>query len=103
MIIAMIDNCNDCSFAIKIANEAAAEKTKEYMQEGLSAWYCAAHTPIDYEGEYFSKEEVESFYDAGYAEPTEELLTKNGIEFELVDIEYDEDGNVTNADEIITY
>ncbi len=103
MVIALIDNCNDLNFAIKIANEADAEKTKKYMEEGLSAWYCAAHTPTDYEGECFSKEEVEDFYYLGYAEPAEFLLKKDGIEFETVDIEYDEDGNVTNADEVITY
>lgn len=99
----MIDVQNDCSFAIKFANKAVKEKVEEYMREGLKAWYCAAHTPVDYEGKYWENEDVECFYDLGYAEPTLELLSRDNIEHEIVDIEYDEDDNVKNADEVIYY
>ncbi len=103
MIIAIIDVQNDCSFAIKFANEAERERVEDYMQEGLRAWFCAAHDPVDYNGKYWKNEDVERFYGAGYVEPTEELLNEAGIEFELVDIEYDEDENISNADGVIYY
>ena len=99
----MIDVQNDCSFAIKFTNEAAKEKVEEYMREGLDAWYCAAHVPVDYNGKYWSKEDVEGFYWLGYAEPTCELLDRDGIEHEVIDIEYDEDENVVGADEVFYY
>ena len=103
MIIAEIDNYNDCSFAIKFTDESAKEKVEKYMQEGLKAWYCAAHVPVDYDGEYWTNEEVENFYWDGYAEPTMELLQREGIEAECVDIEYDDDENVINADLVVEY
>lgn len=102
MVIAMIDTENDCSFAIKIANDAAKEKVKEYMKEGLGAWFCATD-PESYNKDHFTKEEVEGFYWCGYAAPTCELLDKNGIEHEVIDIEKDEDGNAKNADEVFYY
>lgn len=101
MIIAQIDDCNDCSFAIKFEDESAKETVKEFMKEGLAAWY-AATNPEEYEGNSFSKEEVKGFYWEGYTEPTIELLEKKGIESECVDIEYDEHGSI-NADEVILY
>lgn len=103
MILAMIDEENDCSFAVMFANETTKEKVEEYMREGLDAWHCAADVPVDYEGKYWTNEDVECFFDLGYAEPTAELLDRFGIEHEIVDIEYDEDGNVSNADEVIYY
>ena len=102
MIIAITDS-NDCDFAIKFADDAVKEKVEEYMREGLEAWYCAAHVPVDYEGKYWTNEDVNGFYGSGYAEPTIELLDRFGIEHELVDIVYDEDGNVANADKVICY
>ena len=102
MVIAMIDTENDCSFAVKIANDAAKDKAEEYMQEGLRAWFCATD-PESYDKDYFTKEEVEGFYWCGYAEPTSELLDKNGIEHEVIDIERDENGKVTNADVVFCY
>lgn len=103
MIIAQIDNFNDCSFAIKFADEAAKEKVEEYMREGLEAWYCAAHVPVDYDGKFWTNEDVECFYGMGYAEPTMELLQRDGIEGECVDIEYDDEGNIINADIVVEY
>ena len=102
MVITIVDQ-NECNFAIKFANEAVKEQVKDYMKEGLKAWYCAANVPVDYEGKYWTNEDVKGFYGLGYAEPTIELLDRFGIEHELVDIEYDEDGNVKNADEVICY
>lgn len=102
MILAMTDS-NECNFAIRFANEAARDQVEEYMREGLEAWYCAAHVPVDYEGKYWTNEDVECFYGMGYAEPTIELLDRFGIEHELVDIEYDENGDIANADEVICY
>lgn len=111
MILAIIDAYNDCSFSLKIADESSKEtvdKVKKYMLEGLDAWYCAAHTPVDYEGTLFSCEEVANFYDLGYAEPTEILLGRDGIGYELVDMnessdEDDEDDCEVNADEVLYY
>ena len=102
MIIAQIDNENDCSFAIKFADETAKEKVIEYMEAGLSAWYEAAHDEIE-DDEYFTADEKESFYWLGYAEPTLELMAKNHIDGDCVDIEYDNNGNVINADAVVYY
>lgn len=102
MVIAMIDVYNDCSFAIKIMDDTVKEKVKEFMEKGLSAWNCATHSE-DYEEDLFTKEEIEGFYWSGYAEPTYELLERNDIKGERIDIEYDEDGCVTNADEVFYY
>ena len=102
MILAMIDAQNECNFAIKFDDESQKEKVKEYMQAGLKAWYTAAH--VDIEGnEYFTAEEIEAMYGDGYAEPTMELLDRYGIKGELVDIEYDDDDYVINADECFYY
>ena len=102
MILAITDS-NECNFAIRFANEAARDQVEEYMREGLEAWYCAAHVPVDYNGKYWTNEDVEGFYGLGYAEPTSELLDRDGIEHEIVGIEYDENGDISNADEVICY
>ena len=54
MVIAQIDHENDCSFAIKFADEAAKEKVMEFMNVGLEAWYAAAH-PETWDKTYWSK------------------------------------------------
>ena len=102
MVIAQIDHENDCSFAIKFADETAKEKVKEFMEAGLGAWYEAAHDEIE-DDKYFTAEEKEGFYWAGYAEPTLELMKREGIEGGCIDIERDENGNVINADVVIEY
>ncbi len=102
MVVAMVDVCNDCSFAIKFADATQKEKVEECMSKGLAAWY-AATDPEKYDGDYFTQEEVEGFYWSGYAEPTLELLKKHGIDGDVVDIEYDENGCVINADESFYY
>ena len=101
MIIAMLDN-NDCNFAIKFNDKSQKKKIKEFMRAGLSAWYQAANEDIE-GNEYFTAEEIEGMYDLGYAEPTCELLERNGIEAECIDVEYDENDCVCNADEVIRY
>ena len=101
MTIAIVDQ-NECNFGIKFEDESLKEKVKEYMQEGLAIWYMAAHDPEEIEeNKYFTKEEILAFYGSGYAEPTMELLTKDGIQFECIDLEYDDDGEVINVDEVI--
>lgn len=102
MVIAMIDNLNDCSFAIEFKDESQKEQVKKSMCVGLDAWYAAAHIDT-YEGTEFTKEDVEGYYGAGYAEPTSDLLLKKGIEHKTIDIEYNEDGEVINADEAFYY
>ena len=98
MVIAITDS-NDCDFAVQFDNADDAEKVKSCMRKGLNAWYCAAH-PDSYEGTDFTKEEIEGFYWEGYAEPTQILLDRNGIASKVVDIEVDENYEVT-ADEVI--
>ena len=102
MIIAMLDAQNDCSFAIKFDDVSRKDEVKKYMQVGLNAWYSATN-PEDYEGDYWDKDEIESFYWSGYAEPTLELLERFGIKGACLDIECDDDDNVINVDEAFYY
>ena len=99
MIIGYFDN-NDCDFAIEVKPEYK-EQVKKFILEGISAWYGAAHTEIE-PTEHFTVDDIESFYGSGYAEPTEELLTKHNIDFKLIDLIYDNDGElITHVDECI--
>ena len=92
MVLAIFDN-NDLDFAVKFKDVSQKEKVKKYMIAGLAAWYAAAHCDEDDEDyEYFTRKEIESFYGSGYAEPTMELLERNGIEAEIISVQYDEDG-----------
>ena len=102
MVIAMIDNFNDCSFAIEFKDKSQKEQIKKYMRVGLDAWMAATNVDT-YEGTEFTKEDVEGYYGAGFAEPTSDLLLKKGIEHKTIDIEYNEDGEVINADEAFYY
>jgi len=97
MRVAIIDGAgNDLSFVLNVPYEDI-ELTKKLGVEGLLAWYCASH-PEDWEDdEYFTRDDVESFYDLGYAEPAMMLLDKHGIKYTLEDVEYDE------KDEIVCY
>lgn len=98
MKIAFHDD-NDLDFTIEFMDESKKDKVIECMEKGISAWYRATD-PENYEGDDFTIEEVEGFYWDGYAEPTETLLKREGIEFELVENEYANDGNLV-ADEIV--
>lgn len=104
MTIAIFDD-NECNFAVKFDDESAKEKVVKYMIAGLRAWYAAAHDNLDEDDlEYFSQEDIEGFYDAGYAEPTCELLDRDGIKHEIIDIEYDIHNQlITQIDEEIWY
>lgn len=102
MVIAICDS-NNQSFAVKFDDDSVKEQVKTCMKEGLDVWYCAAHVPVDYEGSLFTKEEVEDFYDLGYAEPTEILLDRLGISYEIADIETDDDDFIINVDEVIDF
>lgn len=92
MVVAYTDS-NDCNFAVKFENEADLHKVEEAVTAGIRAWYSATDDEIE-GNEYFSSDEIEGFYAAGYAEPTMELLEKWGIAHEIVDVEYDENENV---------
>ena len=101
MIIAILDS-NECNFAVKFNDESQKEKVIEYMKGGLDSWYGTSCDEIE-DNKYFTAEEIEGFFQLGYAEPTEELLVRNGIEAEVIDVEYDDDGKVINADKVIWY
>ena len=100
MRIAFHDD-NDLDFTLVIKDESKKDKVIECMEKGIDAWY-GATDPEHYKGDAFTKEEVEGFYWEGYAEPTEILLKREGIEFELVEDEYNEDGERI-ADVIVCY
>lgn len=102
MTIALLDQQNECNFAIRFEDVSLKDKVKELMIAGLDSWYEAAYDEIE-DNDYFTAEEIEGMYNDGYAEPTLELLERNGIKGECVDIEYDEDDCVINADEVIYY
>ena len=101
MIIAIVDQ-NECNFAIQFDDESKAEKVEELMVAGLSSWYEAAHEDIE-DNDYFKAEEIEMMYNDGYAEPTLTLLEREGIKGEIIDVEYDDYGDVINADKVIVY
>lgn len=98
MVIAYTDQ-NECDFAIRFDDESKADKVKEAIEVGINAWYEAANDDIE-PNEYWDKEYIEGFYDCGYAEPTMELLDMWGIKHEVVDVEYDDNGNVI-CDELV--
>lgn len=82
---------NDCDFAF-IVDEANAEEVQRLGKIGLEAWYAAAHDDVeDKILKYFSLEDIDNFYWAGYAEPAMELLDRAGIEYELVEKEEEND------------
>lgn len=98
MILACLDSCNDLNFSLRIDPKDLKE-TVDCVDKGMLAWYCATH-PEDWEDDDdFSREDIESFYDLGYCEPTEMLLNKRGIQYELLDIEIDDDGEAV-ADKV---
>ena len=98
MRIAYTDQ-NECDFTLVIKDESMADKVAECMEKGMEAWY-AATRPEQYDGDAFTKEEVEGFYWEGYATPTCELLEKEGVEYELVADAYIDDGEII-ADRIV--
>lgn len=102
MVIALLDQQNECNFSIRFDDESKKEMVKEFMRAGLSAWYEAAHDDIE-ENRYFTADEIAGFYDAGYGEPTLVLLKRYHVKADLIDCEYDEDDCVVNADEVIFY
>ena len=103
MILGVFDSFNDCDFGIKFEDADKLELVKKLALAGLGAWYQAAHEDIEGD-EYFTAEEIEGFYDSGYAEPTSELLDRYEIEHEIIHLEFDDDGEcITECDEIIEY
>lgn len=94
MKIGIIDGAgNDLTFVLEV-EEKDADIAMKCGAKGLDAWYCASH-PEDWENdEYFTQEDVDSFYDLGYAEPAEMLLERYCVSYKLLDPEYDEDDNL---------
>ena len=102
MILGVVDWQNDCNFGIEFDAKEKLELVKKLAIDGLATWYQAAHD--DKTNEYFTKDEVEAFYDSGYAEPTSELLDRYGITHKIVDLKYDENNEcVTKCDEVVWY
>lgn len=62
------------------------EFCKKLIKAGVDAWHQAANG--DYENKYFTVEEIESFYWAGYAEPASELLNRHRIRHKVLNPEY---------------
>lgn len=94
MKVAIIDGGgNDLDFVLDVALEDI-ELTKRLGVKGLLAWYCASHPEDWKDDEDFTRDDVDSFYGLGYAEPAMMLLEKHGIAYTLMDPEYDPDGNL---------
>lgn len=103
MILGVLDS-NDCDFGIKFEDADKLDLVKKLARDGLATWYQAAHIDEDEENEHFTKEEVEAFYGSDYAEPTSELLDRYGIEHEIINLEFNDDGEcITECDEAIWY
>ena len=93
MVIAVEDGSgNDCDFCLRIDDKYKdrIEQIGNFAVAGLSAWYCAAHDEISEEDKkYFSEEEIRDFYYLGYAEPSQILLSRYGIESKIEEMVYD--------------
>lgn len=101
MILAVVDN-NESNFGIKLNDTTQLELVKKLAIAGLRTWYEAGYDRKIEANEYFDAETIENFYGSGYAEPTDELLTRYGIPHEIVDLEYDKNGEPI-CDECIVY
>ena len=102
MILGVFDS-NDCDFGIKFDDVSKLDLVKKLAIDGLATWYEAANEDIE-ANEHFTAEDIEGFYWSGYAEPTCELLDRYGIEHEIIDLEFNDDGEcITECDETISY
>lgn len=83
-IFAIQGNTNyDMGFAVIVKNDEDYDRAKKLALIGWDAWWYATN-PEDWENnEYFSKEDVESFYDMGYVEPASILLDRESISYEI--------------------
>ena len=90
MKIICVTSTNDLSFEILIKNDNQLGTAIKAVQEGWDAWN-AATNPDDWEGKYFNKDDVESFYNIGFTEPAQILLDRLNIEYECISC-YDDDG-----------
>lgn len=95
IVVGVIDSTNDCDFAIAVPEGTDVELVENLAVEGLGAWYAAASGPDEAiePTEHFDAEEIKTFYSLGYAEPTSILLTRMGIEHQIIDLEFTPDGN----------
>ncbi len=82
----------DIGFAVSV-NEKDKERAKELIKTAWNAWWYASHPEDWIDNEYFSKEDVASFYESGYSEPTEQILTQAGIDYEIHSC-FDADGEL---------
>ena len=79
----------DIGFAIYVKNDDDYDKAVELAYAGLFAWL----GDDEKREEYFLEYGVDSYYwGCGYFEPAEELLTENGIEYEIKEC-FDDEGN----------
>lgn len=93
MVIVVADGSgNDCDFCLRI-DDKYKDRIKEIGElavAGLSAWYSVSNDVISEEDKkYFSEEEIRNFYYLGYAEPSQILLSKHGIESKIEEMMYD--------------
>ena len=102
MIIGFMADLSECYFAIKFEDDTKKELVKTLMAEGFTAWNNASDPDIE-PTEHFTIEEVASFYESGHTEPISELLDRFQIAHEVLDIEYDEEGNAVNIDVVVNY
>ena len=92
MKIICVQSCDgDMSFEVLVKNDNQMDVAIRAVKEGWNAWL-AATTPEEWNGEYFTKEEVESFYELGFTEPTQIILDRLQISYEFVSC-YDDEGN----------
>ena len=72
----------DIGFAVSV-NEKDKERATKLIKIAWNAWWYASHPEDWIDNEYFLKEDVASFYESGYAEPTEQILMQAGIDYEI--------------------
>ena len=78
----------DMGFVVEV-NERI-EEAKELIKVGFEAWFAATD---DYKpNPYYTEEDLATWYDMGYAEPSVILLDRNGIPHSDVYTCFDEDG-----------
>ncbi len=100
MTILCIDD-NECNFGVRFDDESKKHLVKKAILEGLGTWYQASSD--DFSGnQFFTAEEVEGFYDAGYAEPTSVLLKRWNVVHEITEWQ-NEDGSTIDCDEVVRY
>lgn len=96
----------DIGFGLRIMDDKRIDEAKHLALIGYAAWSLATDPEYfeeEYGSEYFTKEDVESFYGFGYQEPIEILLERFGIEHEFIDCFDADDEDIIIQHEVIWY